>query len=370
MSGRLNKMDKIPLCRMFVDDETKQAVIDVLESGWYVKGNNAMQLEDEFAKFCNAKFGISASSGTSALLIALMAMDIGPNDEVIVPSATFVATVNPLILLGATPVFADIDPKTNTIDPIEIKKIITPKTKAIMPVHLYGHPANMQMIMEIAKEHDLKVVDDACQAHGATAFGHSVGTIGDITCFSFFPSKNMTVAGEGGIITTNNEELANKMQMIKNHGRSTKHTSTMLGLNLRLSEIHAAIGRIQLKHLADWVEARRRSANHYNELLKENDSITIPYEMTWARHAYYVYVIKTKLRDELAEYLKSKDIQTGVHYPIPVHKQPYILKRFPEVTLPHAEKWADSVLSLPLDPQLSETEIDFVVNEINYFTKG
>jgi dTDP-4-amino-4,6-dideoxygalactose transaminase len=363
-------MDKIPLCRMFVDEETKQAVLDVLESGWYVKGNNAMQLEDEFAKFCNAKFGISASSGTSALLIALMAIDIKPDDEIIVPSATFVATVNPLILLGGKPVFADIDYETNTIDPNEIKKLITQKTKAIMPVHLYGHPANMQVISEIAQEHGLKVVDDACQAHGATVFGHSIGTIGDITCFSFFPSKNMTVAGEGGIITTNDEELANKMQMIKNHGRSDKHTSTMLGLNLRLSEIHAAIGRIQLKHLADWVEARRKNASHYTELLKDNEGIMEPSEMTWAKHAYYVYVIKSKRRNELAEYLKSKNIQTGVHYPIPVHKQPYIVKRFGEGSLPNTEKWADSVLSLPLDPQLSETEIDFIVNEINYFTKG
>jgi dTDP-4-amino-4,6-dideoxygalactose transaminase len=360
-------MDNIPLSRMYVDEEIKRAVMEVLESGWYVKGENAKKLEEDFAKFCNAKFGITASSGTSAILMALMALDIKPDDEVIVPSATFVATVNPLILLGGKPVFADIDSTTNTIDPEEIKKLITPKTKAIMPVHLYGHPADMQKITEIATLYDLKIVEDACQAHAATAYDHSIGTVGDITCFSFFPSKNMTVAGEGGIITTNNPELAEKMQMIKNHGRSDKHTSTMLGLNLRLGEIHAAIGRVQLTHLFDWVEARRNNAAFYTELLSDNPNITTPSEMSWATHAYYVYVIKTKKRNEMAAHLKSKGISTGIHYPIPVHKQPYIIKRFSEVLLPKTDAWGDSVLSLPMDPQLSFEEIEYVVKEIANF---
>jgi dTDP-4-amino-4,6-dideoxygalactose transaminase len=355
---------------MYVDDEIKKVVMDVLESGWYVKGENAKKLEEEFAKFCNAKYAISVSSGTSALLLALMAIDIQSNDEVIVPSATFVATVNPLILLGGVPIFADIDYRTNTIDPEEIKKLITPKTRALMPVHLYGHPANMEAIEEIAQAHNLMIIEDACQAHGAEAYGHSIGTIGDITCFSFFPSKNMTVAGEGGIVTTNDPELAEKMQMIRNHGRSDKHTSTNLGLNLRLSEIHSAIGRAQLKHLPDWVEARRKNANHYSQLLKENENIEVPKEMSWAKHAYYVYVIKTKRRHELAQFLKSKNIGTGVHYPTPVHKQPYILDRFPEVTLKNTEEWADSVLSLPLDPTLSFKEIEYVVSEISNFFNG
>ena len=363
-------MDKIPLTRMFIDEEIKKAAIDVLESGWYVKGNNAKELEKGFAKFCDAKFAITASSGTSALLMALMAINIQPNDEVIVPSATFVATVNPLILLGGKPVFTDIDPTTNTIDPQEIRRLITPKTKAIMPVHLYGHAADMQAIEEIAQERNLKVIEDACQAHGAMAYGHRIGTIGDITAFSFFPSKNMTVAGEGGIITTNDPELADKMKMLRNHGRSDKHTSTMLGLNLRLSEILCAIGKAQLKHLPEWVEARRKNAGHYSELLSENKEITIPSEKSWAKHAYYVYVIKSKKRNELADYLKGRNVQTGVHYPIPVHKQPYILDRFPEILLPNTVEWADSVLSLPLDPQLSFEEIEYVVNEIANFTRS
>lgn len=363
-------MDKIPLCRMYVDNEIKEAVNNVLESGWYVKGNSAKDLEQDFAKFCNAKFAITTSSGTSALLLALLAIGIRPDDEIILPSATFVATVNPLILLGGRPVFADIDNETNTIDTREIQTLITPKTKAIMPVHLYGHPADMQAIMEIARENNLKVIEDACQAHGAMAYGSMIGTIGDITAFSFFPSKNMTVAGEGGIITTNDAELAERMKMQRDHGRSDKHTSTMMGLNLRLSEIHAAIGKVQLKHLHDWVEARRKNAEHYSKLLGENNDITIPSEKSWAKHAYYVYVIKSKKRNDMADYLKSKNVQTGIHYPKPVHKQPYILDRFPEALLPNTVEWADTVLSLPLDPQLSFEEIEYIVDEISNFTKS
>jgi dTDP-4-amino-4,6-dideoxygalactose transaminase len=363
-------MDKIPLCRMFVDDEIKKVVLDVLDSGWYVKGQNAKGLEAEFAAFCQAKHGISASSGTSAIFMALKALGIGPGDEVIVPSATFIASVNPIILLGGTPVFADIEPSTNTIDMDQIKGLVTSKTKAIIPVHLYGHPSEMKPIMDIAREHDIKVVADACQAHGAMCFGHNVGTIADIACFSFFPSKNMSVLGEGGMITTNDAELAEKMSMIKDHGRKDKHTHVMFGLNLRLSELHAAIGRVQLKHLSGWVEKRRKNAALYTELLGEIEGITVPSEKGWAQHVYYVYVIKTKRRDELAEYLKSKNIATGIHYPIPVHRQPFILNSLPPANLPNTDDWAATILSIPMDPQISQEEIERVVNEISNFLKS
>lgn len=355
---------------MYVDEEIMKAAMDVLESGWYVKGENSRLLGQEFANFCSAKHGISTSSGTMAILLALMALDIKKDDEVIVPSATFIATVNPIIILGGKPVFADIDPTTNTIDVDEIARLITPKTKAIIPVHLYGHPAKMQPIVEIAREHDLKVISDACQAHGAMAFGHKVGTIADVTCFSFFPSKNMTVAGEGGMITTNDPELANKMIMMRDHGRKDKHTSVMFGLNFRLSELHAAIGRVQLKHLPEWVEAKRKHAAHYTELLTGIDDIITPTEKSWAKHAYYVYAIKTKKRDELAGYLKSKGIASGVHYRIPVHKQPFILDTLPPVTLRHTEEWAEQVLSLPLDPRIGFEKIELVVEEVQDFFKG
>lgn len=363
-------MDKIPLCRMYMDDEIKKSVMDVLDSGWYVKGQNAKDLEAEFAAYCQAKHGISASSGTSAIFMAMKALDIGQGDEVIVPSATFIASVNPIILLGGTPVFADIDPLTNTIDIEEIKRLISSKTKAIIPVHLYGHPAEMKPIMDIAREHDIKVVADACQAHGAVCFGHNVGTIADIACFSFFPSKNMSVLGEGGMITTNDPELAEKMSMIKDHGRADKHTSVIFGLNLRLSELHAAIGRVQLKHLSDWVEKRRKNAALYSELLADIEGLTVPVEKGWAKHVYYVYVIKTEKRDALAEYLKSKDIATGIHYPLPVHRQPFILDSYPAVNLPRTDRWGDTILSLPMDPQISEEEIQRVVNEISEFIKS
>jgi dTDP-4-amino-4,6-dideoxygalactose transaminase len=278
--------------------------------------------------------------------------------------------VNPIILLGGTPVFADIDPSTNTMDVEQIKELVTPKTKAIIPVHLYGHPAEMKPIMDIAREHDFKVVADACQAHGAMCFGHNVGTIADIACFSFFPSKNMSVLGEGGIITTNDPELAEKMSMIKDHGRANKYTSVMFGLNLRLSEIHAAIGRVQLKHLSDWVERRRTNAALYTRLLSEINGVTVPIEKGWAQHVYYVYVIKTEKRDGLAEYLKSKDISTGIHYPLPVHRQPFILDSFPPADLPQTDRWGDTILSLPMDPQISADEIKRVADEISGFFKS
>lgn len=364
------KMDKIPLCRMYVDEEIKKAVLEVIDSGWYVKGENAKLLEEEFARFCQAKHGVSVSSGTAALFLALKALGIGNGDEVIVPSFTFIATASPVILTGAKPVFADIDENTYTMKPDETEKLITSRTKAIMPVHLYGHPAEMKPIMDIAREHGLKVIEDACQAHGAMAFGHMVGTIGDIACFSYFPSKNMTVAGEGGMITTNDAELAQKMAMMKDHGRTDRHTSTMFGFNFRLSEIHAAIGRVQLKHLPGWIEARRKNAAHYTELLRGISEIKVPVEMSWAKHAYHLYVIKAERRDELAGYLKSKGIATGIHYYIPVHKQPYILDNFPPVKLENTEKCSEKVLSLPLDPRISFEEIERVAEETKNFFRG
>ena len=360
-------MNRVPLCRMYVDGEIKKAVLDVLDSGWYVKGKNADLLEEEFARFCTAKHGISANSGTAAIFLALNALGIGNKDEVIIPSFTFIATANPIILLGGTPVFADIDPVTFTIKPEEIERLITPRTKAIMPVHLYGHPAEMKRIMELAKEHDLKVIEDACQAHGAMCYGHKAGTIGDVACFSFFPSKNMTVAGEGGMVTTNDPELAQKMKMIRDHGRIDRHTSTVFGFNFRLSEIHAAIGRVQLKHLPGWIEARRKNASRYTELLQGTSEIVLPTEMSWAKHAYHLYVIKTKRRDELAKSLKAKDVATGIHYFIPVHKQPYIMDLLSPVSLKTTEECAKTVLSLPLDPHISPEDIEYVAKEVDNF---
>ncbi len=353
-----------------MDEEMKKAAQEVLDSGQYVRGEKARSFEEEFAKFCTAKHGISVNSGTAAIFLALRALDIGKDDEVIIPSFTFIATANPIILLGATPVFADIDPNTFTMKPEEMERLITPRTKAIMPVHLYGHPAEMKLIMDIAKENDLKVIEDACQAHGATCFGHKVGTIGDITCFSFYPSKNMTVAGEGGMITTNDPDLAKKMAMMRDHGRSEGYTFVSFGFNFRLSEIHAAIGRVQLKHLPGWIEKRRENAAQYGKLLNNINEIAVPTEMSWAKHVYYLYTVKTERRDELSIYLKNKGIGTAIHYSIPVHKQPYIQDILPPVKLKNTEECAGQVLSLPMDPQIKAEEIEQVAEEIGNFFKG
>jgi perosamine synthetase len=388
---------QIPLSKMYVDDRIHEVVSDVLDSGRYINGQNLKGFEGEFAGLCGTRYAVGVSSGTSAILLSLMALGIGEGDEVIVPSHTFIATASPAKYLGATIVYADIDPETYTIDPAEIKKKITPRTKVIIPVHLYGHPCDMDPINELARARNLYVIEDACQAHGATYHSHqtpatpqthrtpqtpatqatqqtqrtqqterTVGSLGDIACFSFFPSKNMTVLGDGGMITTNNGQLAQKVGMLRDHGRTQKYVHEMLGLNCRLSEIHAAIGREQLKHLADWIERRRAIAGRYNALLRAS-GVTVPVEREWARHVYYMYVIRAKHRDKLASYLKEKGIETGIHYPVPVHRQPCLKS---DIRLPVTEKYVDEILSLPMYPQLTDEQVEYVASEVGNFTEG
>lgn len=351
---------KIDFSKMYVDDDIRSSVIEVLNSGRYVKGEKLRSFEKEFAKFCGTKHSIGVSSGTSAILLALMALGIKKGDEVIVPAHTFVATASPILFLGGTPVFADIDENTYTIDPSDIERKITKSTKAIIPVHLYGHPCDMDPINEIAQEKDLAVIEDACQAHGAAYKGKKAGSIGDIGCFSFFPSKNMTVLGEGGIVSTNNDELAKKISMLRDHGRKDKYLHEILGLNLRMDEIHAAIGRESLKHISEWNKKRREVAAQYNRSLDGLD-LVIPTEKSWAEHVYHLYVIRVKERDKLAAYLNEKGVSTGVHYPVPLHKQPCMLA---DVHLPVTERCVEEILSLPMHPQLSREEVEYVCNNI------
>ena len=362
MNGR-NKM-KINMAEMYVDDEIKNATIKVLESKRYVKGQQAKEFENEFSKFVGAKYGITTNSGTSALHIAMLSIGLKKGDEVIVPSHTFIATASPLIHIGAKPVFAEIDEKTYTIDANDVRKKITDKTKAIIPVHLYGHPADMDEIKEIADKYSLKIIEDACQAHGAEYKGKKVGIIGDMAAFSFFPSKNMTVAGDGGIIVTNNEEYATRAKALVDQGRlaGKKYEHDFVGFNYRMSELLAAIGRVQLKHLPRWIENRRAAAKIYNELL-EGENIVIPFEARWAKHVYHLYVIRCKRRDELKEFLKEKNIATGIHYPIPVHLQP-AMKEYGNVKLEITEKFAKEVLSLPMHPQLKKEDVEYVADSI------
>lgn len=358
---------KVNLAEMYVDDEIKKAAIDVLESKRYVKGQQAKEFEKEFARFCNVKYGIATNSGTSALHVALLTIGIKRGDEVILPSHTFIATASPIIHIGAKPVFAEIDENTYTIDAEDVRKKITDKTKAIIPVHLYGHPCNMDEIKEIAMDYNIKIIEDACQAHGAEYKGKKIGSIGDIACFSFFPSKNMTVAGDGGMLVTDNDEYAIKAKALVDQGRleGKKYEHDFIGFNYRMSEILAAIGRIQLKHLPKWVERRREVAKVYNELLEES-SLILPMEMEWAKHVYHLYVVRSRKRDKLKEFLKEKGIGTGIHYPIPIHLQP-AMKFLRNVKLPITEKIAKEVLSLPIYPQMEMEKIEYVVKSIKEF---
>jgi perosamine synthetase len=356
----------VSLSKMYVDDQIQKVVLNVLNSGRYINGQNIKSFEEEFADLCGTKYAVGVSSGTSAILLSLMALGIGEEDEVIVPSHTFIATASPARFLGATLVYADIDPEIYTIDPAEVKRKITPRTKVIIPVHLYGHSCDMDPINELAKAHNLYVIEDACQAHSATYKGKKTGSLGDIACFSFFPSKNMTVLGDGGMITTNDGELARKVGMLRNHGREQKYVHDILGLNCRLSEVHAAIGREQLKHLTDWTEKRRAIAARYNVLLRDSGVIA-PVEREWAKHVYYMYVIRVKQRDKLASYLKDKGIETGIHYPVPVHRQPCLMS---DVRLPITEQYVDEILSLPMHPQLSDEEVEYVASEVRNFMEG
>ncbi len=357
---------KVSLSKMYVDEQIHQAVSRVLNSGQYVKGQELENFEQEFASLCGTKYAVGVSSGTSAILLSLMSFGIGHKDEVIVPSLTFIATATPAKLLGATIIYADIDPEIYTIDPIEVERKISPRTKAIIPVHLYGHPCDMGPLNELAKAYNLRVIEDACQAHLATYKGSRIGSLGDIGCFSFYPSKNMTVLGDGGMITTNDAELAQKVKMLRDHGRTQKYVHDLLGLNCRLSELHAAIGREQLRHLAEWNKRRRDIATRYNTLLQDCD-MAIPVERVWAKHVYHMYVIRARQRDELASHLKERGIETGIHYPVPVHQQPCLRSN---VHLPITEKYVDEILSLPMHAQLSNEEVEYVAAEVQNYMEN
>jgi dTDP-4-amino-4,6-dideoxygalactose transaminase len=374
-------MSKINLTEMYMDDAIKKAAVDVLESGRFIKGPRVQKFEEKFAQFTGAQYGIATSSGTTALLTTYMALDLKRNDEVIVPSHTFIATATPFLFLRAKPIFVDIDPKTYTLDIEQVKANINPHTKAIVPVHIYGHPADLQPILEIAGESRVRVIEDSCQAHGATYQNQKVGDIGDAAVFSYFPSKNMTVAGDGGMVVTNNKELADKMRILRNHGRINPATSELLGLNFRMSELHAAIGLVELKYLPKWIKGRRAAAKNYNKAFSKTDlvdeQIVLPIERDWATHVYHLYVIRVKKnkRDKLKEYLNNNGIASGIHYPKPLHEQPAIIDfmktNYREIIrsrlYPETNKAVKEILSLPMYPSITKKQVDKVVNTISAF---
>ena len=356
----------IPLVKVYVDDDIKKAVLEVLDSGWYILHEKVREFERKFAEFCRVKNAVCASSGTAAIFLSLLALDIKHGDEVIVPSFSFISTATPIIEVGAKPVFVDIEAKTYTVDPEKIREAVTKRTKAIMPVHLYGHPANMEPILEIAEENDIYVIEDACQAHGAEYKGRRVGGIGHVACFSFYPSKNMTVCGDGGAVVTNDEEIAEMVRKLRDHGRRDKYVFELKGYNLRFNEIQAAIGIKQLEKLPKWNEARRNIAVMYNQALE--GLVTTPVEEPWAKHVYHVYVIRTKTRDELREFLSRHGIYTLVHYPVPIHMQPAITSALGiQPALKNTENAAKEVLSIPMYPGLTKREVKYVSDKITEF---
>ncbi len=356
---------KYNLVEMYVDDEIINAAVEVIKSKRYIKGPQARAFEEEFANYIGVKKAVSTSSGTTALWLIYDALGIKNGAEFIAPSHTFIATVTPAMHMGAKPIFADIDEETYTIDVDDAKRKITPKTKAIVAVHLYGHPADIKPLKELAEDKGLYLIEDCAQAHGALYYGKKVGTFGDAAAFSFFPSKVITVGGDGGMAVTNNEEIGELISILHDQGRREKYTHEYLGYNFRMSEILAAIGRVQLQHLEEWLNRRNEVARLYNELLE--DVVLVPKTKEWARHAYYVYTIRARERDKLREHLKERGIATGLYYPIPVHLQPAITKLVPPVKLPVTEKIVDEILSLPMHPFLSEEDVQFIADKVKEF---
>ena len=343
-----------------IKDEVLSAVSATLASTQFVLGKEVAAFEEEFAAYSGGKFGIGVNSGTSALHLALLAAGVKPGDEVITVSCTFVATVAAIDYAGARPVFVDVDPLTHNMDPTQVEAAITERTRAIMPVHLHGQPADLDPILEIARRHKLVVIEDAAQAHAAEYKGRRVGSIGDLGCFSFYPGKNLGACGEGGMVVTNNEEFAHTLRMLRDWGQERKYHHVLKGFNYRMEGVQGAILRVKLRHLDAWTEARRRHAAAYNELLSGVD-VQKPVEMPYARHVYHVYAIRTPRRDIVQEALQTQGIQTGIHYPIPVHLQKaYADFGYKAGDLPVTEQASNELLSLPMFAELQEPQIEVV----------
>jgi dTDP-4-amino-4,6-dideoxygalactose transaminase len=330
-------------------------------------GENVQGLEKEFAEFCGVKYGVGVSDGTAALQIILRAMGIGPGDEVITVSHTFIATVEAIVLIGARPVFVDIDPTTCLMDVSQVEAKITPRTKAIIPVHLYGQTVDMDPLLEIASKHGLRVVEDACQAHGAEYKGRRAGSLGDAAAFSFYYSKNLGAYGEGGFITTNDTELASRIRMIRDHGSGARYHHDLVGINGRLDEIQAVVLRAKLPHLETWNSLRIQHAALYKSLLQGSPAITLEASPA-CKCIYHLFVIRVPRRDELQAYLKENEIYTGIHYPIPVHLQNAMrFLGYRTGDFPVTEKVVGEVLSLPMYAELSAGEIEFVSDQLKEF---
>jgi dTDP-4-amino-4,6-dideoxygalactose transaminase len=343
-----------------IKPEIDAAVAGVLDSCEFVLGSEVAAFEQDFAAYCGAAECVALNSGTSGLHLALLAAGIGTGDDIITVPFTFVASVAAVLYTGARPVLVDVDRRTLTMDAAAIEAAITPRTKAILPVHLYGQPADMDPIMEVARRKGLVVIEDAAQAHGAKYKGHTVGSIGDMTCFSFYPTKNLGAYGEGGAVTTNNAEFARTIRLLRDWGQDRKYHHVKRAYNYRMEGFQGAILRVKLRHLERWNDARRMVASKYNLLLSDS-GVELPVEMPWARHVYHAYTLRSDNRNHLQSALQSEGVQTAVHYAIPVHLQPaYSDLGYSRGHLPESESAAAEVLSLPVYPEMTDNQIDKV----------
>ena len=351
-----------------IKDELDAAVLEVMASGYFVLGPNVKALEAELATYVGCQYGVGVASGSDALRLSFAALDIGPGDEVITTPFTFVATANTISHAGARPVFVDIDPATFNIDPAKIESAITGRTRAIVPVHLYGQPAEMDAILEIARRHDLRVIEDCAQAIGAEDGGRRVGSLGDMACFSFYPTKKLGAYGDGGMITTNNADIAERIDVLRRQGGKTRYYHEILGFNSRLDEMQAALLRVKLRHLDDWQARRRQVAARYDELLGEVDGVRVPCVRPDVTHVYHQYTIRLLRRDALQEHLKECGIGAMIYYPLPLHRQGlYRDLGYREDSLPVSEQAGREVLALPMYPELTEEQIQQVVGAIREF---
>jgi dTDP-4-amino-4,6-dideoxygalactose transaminase len=345
-----------------MESELREAFERVMKRSAFIMGPEVQKFEQDFASYLNVGECVAVNTGTAALHLVLAALEIGPGDEVITVPNTFIATAEAISAVGARPVFVDIDPVSYTMDPAKVEQAITPRTRAILPVHLYGQPADMNPLLAIAAKHNLPLIEDACQAHGAEYKGRKAGTMGIAGCFSFYPSKNLGCCGEGGAMVTNDPELAVKVRLLRNHGSVSKYEHKMPAYNFRMEGLQGAFLAVKLKRLDDWNEGRRTIAKIYNELLA-NTGLVLPVEMSYSRHVYHLYVIQTEDRDQLRQKLADNDVETGVHYPIPLHLQEaYRSLGYRAGDFPVCEEVTRRILSLPIYPELPKEAAAHVVS--------
>jgi dTDP-4-amino-4,6-dideoxygalactose transaminase len=355
-----------------IKEEIKKAIDEVLDNTAYILGKSVADFEKRFAENHNVGFCYGVSSGTDGNHMVLWALGIKPGDEVIIPANTFIATVWGATLCGAKPVFVDCHPDSYNIDPAKIEEAITPNTKAIVAVHLYGQPADMDEINRIAKKHNIIVVEDCAQSHISEYKNKKVGGFSTAASFSFYPGKNLGAYGEGGAVVTDNPELAEKFRMMRDHGSPKKYIHTMFGTNYRMEGIQGAVLGVKLNYLEKWTEGRRNAAKLYKELLKDISGIKLPYEMPYSKHVYHLFVlqIQEKSRDDLAKYLNDNGISTGLHYPVPLHLQPcFEYLGYKKGDFPFSEKLADTCISLPIFPELTGEQVEYVCEKIKLFFK-